>query len=59
MKKGRWALRDKKKLATLIEDIKSGVDSLEDLFPRDDPDLAQKPQAARRKIAVDDTEQLV
>ncbi|KXL48427.1 MAG: hypothetical protein FE78DRAFT_87239, partial [Acidomyces sp. 'richmondensis'] len=47
MKKGRWALRDKKKLATLIEDIK------------DVPELAQQLQAARRKIAVDDTEQLV
>lgn len=59
MKKGRWALRDKKKLATLIEDIKSGVESLECLFPRDVPELAQQLQAARRKIAVDDTEQLV
>jgi len=59
MKKGRWALRDKKKLATLIEDIKSGVESLEGLFPGDAPDLAQQLQAARRNIAVDDTEQLV
>jgi len=59
MQKGRWALRDKKKLATLIEDIKSGVESLEGLFPGDAPDLAQQLQAARRNIAVDDTEQLV
>jgi len=46
-------------MATLIDDIRSGVESLEGLFPGDVPGLAQQLQARRRKLAVDDTEQLV
>jgi hypothetical protein len=52
--KTRWALRDKKKLCSLISDIRTSVESLEVLFPMTEPQSKQERQAV-----VEDVRQLL
>lgn len=54
MKKARWAVRDKRKLDSLIEDITISVDSLYGLFP-----IIKSPSPQQRQALTEDVKQLV